>query len=315
MDSNDQNDESVKASFKRVDSTHPSDFYRGIDVTGERLLLLVTQERVGNTQQSHVLSVQSRQRGDGRWALLFKLLDVRFSNIFDTLCDDLIESSRNITDIRGAGTFIWKRFTNWRRLLEKGDTGILDLAAMRGLVGELLVLTQCMTSNYSFEQCITAWVGPNGADQDFRFPVQLLEVKTVQPGADRVAISSAEQLDSSDNLPLFLVIVVLDSGVPGSTNDVFTPLQLVDSIAQKISHNATLTEMFESKLVEVGFVPLEEYRHIGFILRNIRYFAVKGEFPNIRRSYLPQGIGNVRWELLINTITSHEVPSNTALEE
>jgi len=312
MNSNDNNDDTTKASFHRIDSIHPSDFYAGTETTGERLLLLITKERVGNTQQFRVLSVQSRQREDGRWALLFKLLDARFDKLFDILSGDLVESSRSITDTRSAGSFIWKRFSNWRKLLEKGDTDILDPSALRGLVGELLVLSECMAKGYSAEESITAWVGPAGADQDFRFPTQYLEVKTVQPGADRVSISSAEQLDTLDNLPIFLVIVVLDSGIPGSIDGVFTPLDLVDEISKKISHSALMADLFELKLAEVGFVPLDEYRQMGFLLRKMRFYAVDGNFPVIRRSLLPQGIGNVRWELLLNAISSFEVMSITA---
>ena len=69
MNSNDNNDDTTKASFHRIDSIHPSDFYAGTETTGERLLLLITKERVGNTQQFRVLSVQSRQREDGRWKM------------------------------------------------------------------------------------------------------------------------------------------------------------------------------------------------------------------------------------------------------
>lgn len=294
------------SAFQRIDESHPLDFYLGRDVSGEWLLLLITGEQTVLSWDNESIRVFCRKRSDGRWALMFRLMKPELGKLFSLVCEDLVEASRGNPDPAHPASFVLARFRRWQRLLEKGGSGLLDDAALRGLVGELLFLETVAISQSDGRQAVSAWCGPTGADRDFSFPDREYEIKTVREGADRVVISSAEQLDLTAK-PLTLCIVVVENAVPGAQPEVFTILDLVGRLRQTLASDHVALELLESRLIDAGFVMREEYGERGFVLRRIRMFRVEDGFPAIRRSALPAGIGKVSWELLIQAIVPFEV--------
>src|ERR1051325_7488541 len=103
--------------FQRVDESHPVDFYLGKESSGEWVLLLITDERPKVSREYRAIHVISRERSDGRWALLFRLIRPELEKLFSLLCEDLVESSRNIQDPALSATFVLARFARWQRLL------------------------------------------------------------------------------------------------------------------------------------------------------------------------------------------------------
>lgn len=291
--------------FQRVDDSHPLDFYLGRDVSGEWVLLLVTEEQPKSSREYQAIRISSKQRSDGRWALLFNLLRPELEKLFALLCEDLVESSRTIADHSRAASIVLARFARWQRLLERGHSGLLDDVALRGLVGELLFLEFHAIPARGVREAVTGWVGPQGAERDFRFPEQEYEVKTIHTGAHRVLISSAEQLDISDK-GLDLFVVLLDGAEPGSHPEAFTPLEIVGRLRDVLDGDPTSLELFEGRLMEAGFVAREEYGDRAFVFRQFRAFHVAEDFPAIRRKDLPAGIGKVVWELELAAILPYE---------
>lgn len=294
------------AAFQRIDDSHPIDFYLGKDASGEWLFLLITKERTNYSRKSHAIHVFCRQRNDGRWALMFKLMKPELGKLFSLVCDDIVESSRSNPDPLHPASFVLARFIRWQRLLEKGDSGLLDDAALRGLVGELLFLEKIVLKDRGSRQSVSGWTGPAGADRDFCFPDHEFEIKTIHDGADRMIISSAEQLDLTVK-PLNLIVIVIDDVIPGSLPEAFTILDLVSRLRQALATDQMSLEIFESKLIEAGLVAREEYNERAFVLHRIRSFKIIDGFPAIRRSKLPQGIGKVSWELLVQSILPFEI--------
>lgn len=292
--------------FQRVDESHPLDFYLGRETTGEWILLLITEERSKSSREYQAIHVICRQRNDGRWALLFRLMRPELEKLFSLLCEDLVESSRNIQDPALAASIVLARFARWQKLLERGQTGLLDEMAMRGLVGELLFLEKQAIPSRGLREAVNAWVGPVGAERDFRFPEHEYEVKTTRTGANRVLISSAEQLDLQAKL-LDLFIVLLDDAEPESHPEAFTPLGIVGRLREAMESDPVAMEAFESRLMDAGFVMREEYGERAYIFRQFRMFRVAEGFPAIRRSQLPLGIGKVIWELELPAILSFEL--------
>lgn len=297
--------------FQRVDDCHPLDFYLGRDVTGEWILLLVTDRQPPASQHFRAIHVISRFRHDGRWALMFQLKRPELAKIFSHLCEDLVESSRTLQDPQKAVSFVMARFGRWQKLLERGRSGLLDLHELRGLLGELLFLEQIAIPEHGIEAAISGWVGPQGADQDFVFDVRRVEVKTARQGADTVRISSAEQLDLVGQ-PLSLAVVVLDDVGDTAGGDSFDALELVRRLRRRIESVPAVLEKFEDNLLSAGFLEREEYSGYRFLFYRIRLFGVAGEFPRIVRSRLPVGIGTVAYELrLENCLPFEEAPVST----
>jgi hypothetical protein len=294
------------SAFQRVDELHPLDFYLGRESSGEWVLLLITEERPASSREYQAIHVIYRQRNDGRWALLFRLMRTELEKLFSLLCEDLVESSRNIQDPSRAASFVLARFARWQKLLEQGHSGLLDEAAMRGLIGELLFLEKQTIPSTGLREAVNGWVGPAGAARDFRFSEHEYEIKTIRTGANRVIVSSAEQLDLPMKL-LDLVIVLLDEAELESHSEAFTPLGIVERLRESMESDPVALEAFEAKLMDAGFVAREEYGERAYIFRQFRMFRIGEGFPAIRRSQLPAGIGKVTWELEIQAILSFEL--------
>jgi len=292
--------------FQRIDDSHPLDFYLGKETSGEWTLLLITDERPKSTRQYRAIHVLCRERNDGRWALLFRLMIPELEKLFSLLCEDLVESSRNTSDPRLAATLVLQRFGRWQRLLERSQLGLLDEEAIRGLMGELLFLQKQVIPSKGIRDALNSWIGPSGAERDFRFADQEYEVKTMRTSAKGVMISSAEQLDlPSKQLDLF--VVVLDETEPESHSEAFTPLGLVVKLRESMEGDNITLEAFESKLMDAGFMVRDEYNERAYVFRRFRQFRIADGFPAIRRSELPTGIGKVVWELQISAILSFEL--------
>lgn len=292
--------------FQRVDEAHPLNFYLGRETSGEWILLLITEECPKSSREYQAIHVICRQRQDGRWALLFRLMKPELEKLFSLLCEDLVESSRNIQDPARSASFVLARFARWQKLLERGHSGLLDETAVRGLIGELLFLESQAIPSRGLREAVNGWLGPTGAERDFQFPEHEYEIKTTYTGASRVLISSAEQLDLPAKL-LDLYIVLLDAAEPRSNPTAFSLLDIVGRLREAMEPDPVALETFETRLMDVGFVAREEYGERAYLFRQFRVFRVGEGFPAIRRSQLPAGIGKVVWELEIASILQFEL--------
>jgi hypothetical protein len=293
--------------FKRVDELHPLDLYLGREYTGERLLVLLTDIEPPVFPQGQSIKIVKSKRGDGKWSVVFKLLNEDLRKIFSQLCDDIIESSRGCFNTSSGGSFIFNRYQRWKKLLEKGFSDVMDESRLRGLVGELLFLDELII-RFGADVSINSWLGPFGEDQDFRFSDRWYEVKTIRPGANKVTISSVEQLDLASYNGELIVNYLDDtsSHEPGA----FNPIELVQRIQNKIS-NSQLKDRFDSIIENFGlFLLEEEYAQYYFSFRkNLRFQVIEG-FPLIRRENLNSGIVNLKYEISLSSLSPFEVKSS-----
>ncbi len=294
--------------FQRIDEDHPLDFYLGMDVSCDRVLLLIVQDEEAVPVQSQAIHVVCRKRNDGQWALMFHLVQSELGKIFSHLCEDLVESSRKLTDMTNAARFILARFERWQRLLQHGHTGLLDESAVRGLIGELLYLHRFSLSAYGLLPAVDGWLGPLDAAQDFHYPDGLFEVKAIRTGTSKVIISSAEQLDNTGN-PLQLVMVILDS-VQRDDDAICLP-DIVNDVRQRIEADSVALSLFEERLLAAGYIDREEYRCYCYKCGGFRFFTVCEEFPRIIRSRLSSGVGKVTYELSLAACIPFEIISKT----
>lgn len=291
--------------FQRIDENHPLDFYIGLDILGERTLLLVTKESVDVPAQSQAIQVLIRQRHDGQWALMFRLIKPELCRIFSHLCEDIVEYGRRPLEGSNPAASIIRRFMHWQHLLERSQNGLLDLAAQKGLLGELLFLQHLALPAYALMKAVEGWEGPLGAAQDFRYPDCMFEIKTLGPGSHQVKISSSEQLDDSDRL-LRLVAVVL-SPADNTDNAAFTLSDIVDALRKKFEINSGAYQLFEERLMSMGYFDHDEYRRHIYNLERFRFFDIREGFPRIKRSGLPGSIGRVIYEIDLAYCQSYEM--------
>lgn len=294
------------SSYQRIDESHPLDIYIGKEGSGEPALLLVSDQKPPPSHEYQAIHMLSRTRSDGRWALVLKLAKPELAKVFFLLCDDLIESCRKYGPNEDPMARLMARFTRWQRLLDRGYDALLPEVALRGLMGELLFMLHNVIPTRDPLAAVTAWTGPLGGHQDFSFPDRLYEIKTIRTGAPTIMVSSEEQLDAVC-VPLDLAVVTLDDADASGQNSI-TPLSLVERLMSIFESSPDATDMFESRLIEAGFVRREEYGSKQYMFAGIRTFAVTDGFPSIVRSKLPAGIRKVSYEIQLESCLVFEKP-------
>lgn len=289
--------------FKRVDADHPLDFYIGRDLLGDRLLMLLTDAEPEVFPPSKAMEVTRSQRRDGRWAVTFRLADADLANMFSYLCGDLVESSRQCPK-ENAASYVLGRYLRWKRLFERARTGLLSESTLRGLVGELLFLVES-SAQYGYTSSVNAWMGPNQADQDYRFPDKWFEIKTIRPGATHVTISSLEQLDVGIEYAGELVLLPLDQANAEQPNS-FTIVDIIDVIREALVFHPGAAIAFEEKLQDIGYADHPEYEQQWFTLGTPMRFEVTSDFPRLRRLEVALAIANATYQLDISALDIYQ---------
>lgn len=286
--------------FRRVDENHPLDLYAGITGKDTRLLMLVSTEEPPAPPTYDTITVTKRHRADGHWTLLIELENDELATPFARLCQDLIETSRNT---KGSGpSILIQRLARWRQLLNLASKSLSE-QALRGLLGELIMLRDEIAPRYGATASVNAWVGPSGAPQDFVIAGIAIEVKTITPTATTVTISSLEQLDTSN--PLLLTTVLLSPSnqqQPGA----FTPPTLVQAIRDDIGD--TLSAEFDQRLAEAGYEDRPEYATAWYQTTGKRHYRVTPTFPRLTTTNVPPGITAATYDIALATCASFTIP-------
>lgn len=282
----------------RVDDSHPADLYGATDAEGRRGLVLVCAAEPPAPPRLDAVEVTSHLRHDGRWALGIWLREPSLLPVFTHLCTDLIAASRGAA-VNAAAGVILARLLRWRELLETG-TGPMSLSAVRGLVGELLVLERCIEI-WGPGDAVSGWVGPLGGPQDFVLPDRRIEVKTIVPTAHSVHISSIDQLDTDDALSLAVVVLTTLAGGSG-----IAPDELISSIEATLLESGVETAgSFRHRLDALGYLSDPQYQKPVFRLHRIEWYDVAGDFPRVRRADVGVGIDRLVYDVELGTCSSH----------
>lgn len=280
---------------KRVDESHPLDFYAGVEADGSRELLLLCDSEPPTGRKFRAFDVVAQRRQDGRWALVVKLLRSEFARLFSHLCEDLVEATRQGCSRAEAPVRMIDRLERWQRLFDRDRTGLLDDSSLRGLVGELFFLSRSAIPAVGRDASVEAWVGPLDAEQDFRFSDRLIEIKTSGLGQLRVRITSVEQLDVSGS-DLYLSVAPIEGAPPGAPNTI-SVAELIEEVRSKLSDSERAKLVFEDRLMLAGYSERPEYRERSFSFRGFAHFRVTDGFPRIRRQSLHAAVRTVWYEL------------------
>src|SRR6266480_3727548 len=99
---------------RRVDETHPLDFYAGIEADGTRSLLLVgdSEPRVAE-RRFRAFELTTHRRTDGRWALTVHLRKNELARLFSHLCQDLVDSAREGCTRAESVAYVTNRILRW----------------------------------------------------------------------------------------------------------------------------------------------------------------------------------------------------------
>jgi hypothetical protein len=278
----------ISGTFRRFDETHSLDLFAGFDLDGRRVLMLVANNAPPELPEAGIIEVSLTRRSDGRFNLLFRLGRPEYQELFGRLCQDLIEISRDSRPEDGTAVLLL-RLDRWKRLLESGPRKGLSDLQLRGLFGELWFLKTAALASVGSLAAVHAWKGPLGAPQDFQLFDGLVEVKTILPGAHKVSISSAEQLEHG-TAPMQLGVLVVDP-----TSGISVPT-LIDEIRLQLAISSAVTE-FDLRLAEMGYSVRQEHEQILFSIVEQRFYHVDEGFPSLTVSTIPPGISGLTYDV------------------
>lgn len=281
--------------YSRVDATHPLDLFYGKDESGNDTLLFITPFKPPFLPSTNAISVLNRWRGkDQKWIVSFSLKQKELESIFLRFCEDIVESSRYILDLKKGVHFIAKRYFEWKRLLSNAKSQYLDNASIKGLLGEMKFCLDFLIPHIGVEKCMRSWQGPLKKDQDFVLDRTWYEIKTISPGRDDVEISSIEQLDNS--LEGYLVVQQADQTTQTNENGI-TLNQAFSQLRECMKDFPELDQQITGMLIGAGYIPLRYYDQFKYVFEARFFYYVNREFPVIRKIHLPAAVINARYKL------------------
>jgi hypothetical protein len=289
----------------RIDPVGSLDIYAGVsDSLMVVLAVGVSTRPPAVALQSGALDYFRRRRADGSWLMVLRLKLRELEQVFGRLCQDLIDATTLVQTQKELVALMVARLKLWEMLFSGTKDGLLGINQIRGLVAELLVLEDILTTGRrGIADAVEGWVGPLRADRDFEYPDVSLEVKSLSPGRRGVTITSLAQLASDG--PLVLVATTLSS-VAKTDAEAFCLNSLVGRIEGKVSSNTGALALLKEKLILAGYVEHLRYETDWFLRTQTRFFDVAEGFPRLVASNVPDGILSVSYEIELASLSTYE---------
>lgn len=286
--------------YLRLDAEHPLDWYVGYKDIDKKTLLLVSHIDMGTLPSSKSILVTHGKRDvDGNWTLSFDLMRKEQESVFSILCSDILVYSQLATSEHNALVLVSKRFKQWNKLLEHQGKSIMDEGSRKGLIGEVLFLISLVEGGMDVARAILGWVGPDEADQDFVYSDKWYEIKSVGISAERVSISSLEQLNNVDYGDL--VIMRIDKCAPEKPG----ALSLMGAVNKAISLSEQYSdskELLEQKLYKYGYIDLPEYDEQKYFYSGSHHYLVNESFPKLISTNVPAEVLSVQYAISLSSI-------------
>ncbi|CDN31926.1 hypothetical protein BN938_1846 [Mucinivorans hirudinis] len=242
--------------------------------------------------------------------LIIKLSKSELLEIFAILCENLISAVSSITDQKRVIKKVLEQLEKWKALFDSFNSNGLSAAEQQGLYGELFLLRKFLNRGFPHHTTLSCWVGVDRALRDFQYRGWALEVKTtVTNNHQRLSISSERQLDENllDYLYLYHLSVETSDGNGESLN------QIITEISELINSDFVTFNLFNQKLMEVGYFEKDKgiYNNRHYKTRNENFYKIEGDFPRIKESELRDGIGDVKYSVIIDNCNEYLIPENT----
>lgn len=291
----------------RIDDSHPHDFSWGKDASGKFLLVLKFHTANIDELKKRKLELNGIKTDIRRVyeteEMYFQLTLQRTENadIFYTLCNDLIEKTRTLSNINSVLNLIYSRLESWRAFLSKANRNLLSAQEVQGLFGELKFLEECIDKKHvSIRAAVEGWQGPLSAPHDFVLGQSAIEVKSISGSqAESVRISSESQLTTHLE-DLYLRVIFLAQDTECRTG--LSLNSIVRNLKCKLIDN-DLISTFDGRLLDVGYIDIPEYDFPCFSVVSIRTYKVRDDFPRLTSESLPPGISEVSYNISFSSIS------------
>ena len=248
-----------------------------------------------------------------RTVLRVVLEDPGLLDIFAVLSTDLVSAIAAAQDTAVGLRLCIDRLSMWQGLFERvPPEGLLE-EAQRGLFGELLILENFFLAELRTLDAVTSWAGPNAAHQDFKIGDAAIEVKTTLAKRHaRLSITNEKQLDERPHRALLLTHVQLDIS---EAQGIALPA-LVARIRSVFQSDSVAGRTFNDRLMLAGYLDVHAplYERCRYLVAGQRYFHVKADFPRLTEPQLPLGVGDIRYTIIADDLSGHEVTREVAVQ-
>lgn len=276
---------------RRVDAAHPQELFWARNDTGARALVLKWDQPLELPVSAPRIRGIAVEQAQGMLKLV--LQDNSSLDVFQTLCEDMIEFLRPIHSPCDAVAAMFLRLQKWQRLLDKGGRGLLREPEIRGLCAELRFLDQELLSRFGPDS-VGLWTGPSGTPQDFQFGNSAIEIKSRSAsGNPSITISSADQLWAPGQ-GLYLFVYSLGQQPAGTGGHSLRAL--VEKVRDQVSPGHWRNQL-EEKLLEVGYMDLPEYEETDYAISAPMSFEVRDGFPRLTPPIIPDGINSITYRI------------------
>lgn len=282
--------------FLLIDSSHRIDINIGYEELNQKTLLIQNSGIVAELPSSKSIEASNYQFADGTWVLSFRLVQSDNEEVFLRFCWDIIESSRDVSE--NIIDFIVGRYLKWQRLMEYKRPNILPAASQKGLMGEMMFLTEC-TKTMGAQKALESWCGPEGADQDFIYDDTWAEIKATTLASKTISISSLEQLDIG--IDGSLVLYRLDKTTESDTSG-FALADMVQNTRTLFSTNLKCKELFELRLFQYGYKDLPEYGKQKYRFCGAEEYLVDKTFPRLTKGNIAYQITSANYTIDLASI-------------
>lgn len=239
--------------------------------------------------------------------IVLELTNDAFGEVFTFFCLDLIEKIADTNGSERDGR-IQETVNSWNQFFLANRENLLTREKQQGLFAELdLLLRLLETGVMSNVDAISSWKGGERAYHDFQFENRVIEVKsTSSKEPKKVRISNEKQLydDGIDSLQLLATSLIT---VEGGTRliDLYEELRTILD-EEDITHDKLLVQIIKYGLLPEDFLKYQT----GYNVLQRQYFVVEDGFPRI--IVCPEGVGDLKYSITINTCNEFEVSEEVA---
>lgn len=300
---------------RRADAAHKFDFFWGKDISDDFLFLFQCDAHV--QFPSEVPSLQgiditvSITGVDKKTRFILRLNNKEDSDIFYSLCLDLMHATRDCPREEVVVAVIIRRLERWHIFLKKTRIKLLSEAEQKGLIGELLFLSRHIFPRFSVFEALSFWQGPLDAPQDFCIGDLAVEVKC-QLGTSKplIRISSIAQLNTQLE-KLYLFVVTLGKGAENTENAVNLPIIITEIREYIQQRQPSSSDFFENLLLQAGYIDLQDYNKFNFVVSKVRFYEVTDDFPKLSSGDIPEGIVNVSMDIMLDKCSQFIIDAQT----
>jgi hypothetical protein len=221
--------------------------------------------------------------------ITFILLDNELDDVFALFIENIYDSIYELESESIVISQVLDSIAKWKKLFDKIKSTLLSEQEQKGLIGELMFISESLEHGVSNDTIIENWFGPDYYNKDFIINNKGFEIKTTTQDRPTLKISSEQQLDKQDLNILYLIQYNLEE----SKSNGFTLPELINKIRGEITESFILKSKFDEKLIQIGYFDDDSSKYdTKYKLIDKHIYNVDDNFPKITKSTLPKGIFN-----------------------